>query len=345
MAEKQVFQADTPGRWTRFKWLSRFLLIVLAAAVVAAAVTVTSKQYPTLPNLNPTPKKLSKEELEQLKRSTKFKDFKIDKERIGLLRRNLHLHQIKHPNNKDRINAGFYRPWEAQAYYSLVDNISRLDMVVSEGFTITPNKDTVTAKIDTGLINLIKKYKKPVLISLSNYINIDAAHGGFDSKDIDRIIKDKKLRAVFINSVAAQLAKYHFQGVNLELDEIKNRNDKNYLAFEKEFYDILHPLGLLVTTNVIPEDEQYDIVKMQHFNDYLFIMAIDQHNDGSNAGDVSNQRWVEEILDKVCSEIPSEKVILTVAGGGYDWPESSTGKPMGYQQAISTAQENQSKIT
>jgi cellulose synthase/poly-beta-1,6-N-acetylglucosamine synthase-like glycosyltransferase/peptidoglycan/xylan/chitin deacetylase (PgdA/CDA1 family)/spore germination protein YaaH len=344
MADKQVFQADTPGRWTRFKWLSRFILIVLAAAVVAAAITVTSKQYPNLPNLNPAPKKLSKEELEQLKRSTKFKDFKIDTERIGVLRRKLRQHQLKHPNNKDRINAGFYRAWEPQAYNSLVEHIARLDMVVSEGFTITHNADTVTAKIDTGLINLNKKYKKPILISLTNYINYNAVNGGFDSKDVYRIIKSKKLRTIFINSVAKQLAKYHFQGLNFELDDIKDRNDKNYLALEKEFYEILHPLGYLVTTNVIPEDEQYDILKLQHFNDFLFIMAIDEHNESSNAGDLSNQHWVEEILDNVCSKIPSEKVILTVAGGGYDWPKSSTGKSIGYQQAISFAQENQSKI-
>src|ERR1700692_2292534 len=130
MADKQVFQTDTPGRWTRFKWLSRVILIVLAAAVVAAAITVTSKQYPILPNLNPAPKKLSKEELELLKRSTKYRAFKIDTEKIGVLKRNLKLHQLKRPNNKDRINAGFYRAWEPQAYTSLIDYISRLDMVV-----------------------------------------------------------------------------------------------------------------------------------------------------------------------------------------------------------------------
>ena len=38
MADKQVFQADTPGRWTRFKWLSRVLLIILAAAFSAGAL-------------------------------------------------------------------------------------------------------------------------------------------------------------------------------------------------------------------------------------------------------------------------------------------------------------------
>jgi hypothetical protein len=43
-------------------------------------------------------------------------------------------------------------------------------------------------------------------------------------------------------------------------------------------------------------------------------------------------------------QIPSEKVILTIAGGGYDWPENSIGKPIGYQQAISTAKEKKSKI-
>ena len=342
MADKQVFQADTPGRWTRFKWLSRGILILLAAAVVAAAVTVTSKQYPVLPNLNPAPKKLSKEELEQLKRSTKFRAFKIDTEKIGILRRNLRRHQLSHPNNKNRINAGFYRPWEPQAYYSLVDHIARLDMIVSEGLTITPNADTVTAKIDTGLINLNKKYKKPVIISLTNYVD---ALGGFDNKDLYRIIKDKELRAKLISSVVTQLAKYHFRGVNLELENIKDRNDKNFVALEKEFYDTLHAQGYLVTCNVTPDDEQFDVVKLQHFNDYLFVMAIDEHTDDSNPGDLSNQHWVEEILDNICTKIPSEKVILTVQGGGYDWPENSTGKPASYQQAISYAQENQSKIT
>lgn len=342
---KQVFQADTPGRWTRFKWLSRIILIVLAAAVVGAAITVTSKQYPVLPNLNPAPKKLTKEELEQLKRSTKYRAFKMDTEKIGVLRRKLKEHQLKHPNNKDRINAGFYRAWEPQAYTSLIDHIARLDMVVSEGFIITPNADTVTAKIDTGLTNLNKKYKKPILISLTNYVNYDSQHGGFDTKDIYRIIKSKALRATFINSIAKQLAKYHFQGINLELEEIKNRNDKNFVAFEKEFYEILHPQGFLVTTNAWPEDDQYDVTKLQHYNDYLFIMAIDEHTDDSNPGDLSNQRWVEEMLDSVCTKIPSEKVILTVQGGGYDWPESSTGKSISYQQAVSFAQENKSKIT
>ncbi|WP_428328627.1 glycosyltransferase [Mucilaginibacter sp.] len=344
MADKQVFQTDTPGRWIRFKWLSRALIIVLVCSVVAAAITVTSKQYPSLPNLNPAPKKLTKEELDQLKKSKKYKDFSIDKEEIQKLARTRHLHQLKHPNNKDRINAAFYRAWEPQAYNSLVDHIARLDMVVSEGLYIAPKRDTIVANVDTGLININKKYKKPVLMSLSNYVNYNNITGGYDSKDVERIIKNKKLRIGFINSIARQLTRFKFQGVNLDFDDIRDRNSKNYITFENDLYSILHAQGFLVTQNVVPNDDQFDLKRLQHVNDFLFVMAIDQHNDGSNAGDLSNQHWVEQILDDVCSQIPSEKVILTVAGGAYDWPENSVGKPIGYPQAISVAQENKSKI-
>jgi len=345
MADKQVFQTDTPGRWTRFKWISRALIIVLACSVLAAIITVTSKQYPSLPNLNPTPKKLTKEELESLKRSKKYKDFKIDKNEIQKLARTRHLHQLKHPNNKDRINAAFYKAWEPQAYGSLASNISHLDMVVSEGFFLMPGHDTLVANIDTGLVNLNRKYRKPVLITLSNYVDNNKVAGSYDTKDVERIIKNKKLRTQFIENIAGQLSRYKFKGINLDFDDLKDINSKEYIAFENDLYAILHPMGFLVTQNVIPDDEKYQLERLQHINDFLFVMAIDQHNDGSNAGDLSNQRWVEEILDNVCSRIPSEKVILTVQGGGYNWPESSTGKPMSYQEAISYAQENKSNIT
>ena len=344
MLNKQVFQADSQNRWNRFKWLSRVLIVVLVGAVVAAAVAITSKQYPSLPNLNEAPKALTKENIDALKKTAKYKKFTIQVNEIKKLAREKRLHQLKQPNNKDRINAGFYMAWDPQAYNSLVDHIAKLDMVVSEGFWITQNADTITAKIDTGLIRLNKKYKKPILVSLSNYINYSNTTGDFDTKDVARIIKSKKSRTTFINSIAKQLIKYNFKGVDLDFDNILDRKSPNYVEFEKELYSTLHPLGLLVTQNVIPDDEQYDLALIQHYNDFLFIMAIDQHNENSNPGELSDQRWVEEILDNVCSKIPSEKVILTIAGGAYDWPEGSVGKATGYQQAISTAEEKQSKI-
>jgi spore germination protein YaaH len=339
---KQVFQADTPGRWNRFKWLSRIILIILVVGAVAAAVTITSREYPALPNLDPVPKKISKEDLEALKKSKRYKDFKLEKAQLQQLAHTRHLHQLKHPNNANRLNVGFYRPWEPQAYNSLLQYMPHLDMVVSEGFSFSQNADTLKVQIDTGLINQNKKYKKQILITLSNYNNLK---GGYDIEEVEHVFGNKKLRTAFINSMAERLKRYNFQGINVDLDDVKNRNSKNFIAFQNELYANFKAKGLMVTQNVVPEDEQYNLKRLQHINDFLFVMAIDQHYDGSNAGDISNQHWVEEILDEVCSVVPSEKVILTFAAGGYDWPENSIGVSAGYQQAISTAQEKKSKIT
>ncbi|WP_158828791.1 glycosyltransferase [Mucilaginibacter lacusdianchii] len=345
MAGRQIFQADNPSRWNRFKWLSRILLVLLISGVVAAAITVTSTKYPSLPNLTPTAKKLDKKELNRLQRSTRYRSFTIQKEELKALERARYLHQRKHPNNAHRINAGFYHAWEPQAYNSLVDHIARLDMIVSEGFAMTPGKDTITVRLDTGLVNLNKKYKKPVIVSLTNYINTNNISGYYDTKDVKRIINTPKLRTAFINNLADNLQKHNFKGLNLGFEDVGSRNAAAYKAFQRELYSNLHSKGFLVTQNVAPEDDEYDLSFLKDVNDYLFIMAIDQHTDATNAGDVSHQHWVEELLDNVCAKIPSEKVILTVVGGGYDWPESRVGQAVGYQQAISTAQEHGSKIT
>ncbi|MFD0794786.1 glycosyltransferase [Mucilaginibacter litoreus] len=341
---RQIFQADNPERWNRFKWISRILLIVFVVGVVAAVITVTSKEYPELPNLDPAPKKLSHEKLESLKKSKKYEDFKIEKAEIEVLAKARHLHQLKHPNNENRINAGFYKAWEPQAYNSLVDHMPRLDMVVTEGFAFSPKADTLKTSLDTGLINLNKKYKKQVLVTLSNYVNLDNVRGEYDRKDVLRIFKSKKLRTNFINSMAAVLKHYNFNGVNLDIEDLPDRNGPEYVAFQKDLYNIFHAQDLLVTTNVTPNDEEYDLKRLQHVNDYLFVMAIDQHWDQSNAGDVSHQHWVEEILDNVCAQIPSEKVILTIAGGGFDWPQGSIGTAIGYAQAISQAKQYNKQI-
>src|ERR1700712_1651821 len=116
MPEKQVFQANSKGRWLRFKWVSRLLIVVLACAIIAAAIAITSKQYPALPNLNEAPKSLNKASIEAFKKTARYKKFKLQVNEIKKLEQAKRLHQLKQPNNKNRINAGFYMAWDPQAY-------------------------------------------------------------------------------------------------------------------------------------------------------------------------------------------------------------------------------------
>ncbi|GAB2696095.1 glycosyltransferase [Mucilaginibacter koreensis] len=341
MAEKQIFQADTPDRWNRFKWLSRILLGLLISAVIAASITITSNEYPALPNLTPAPKKLTAEELERIKRSPRYKDFTIQKAEINQLKRNRELHQRQHPNNKKRINVCFYREWDPQAYTSLADHIAQVDMINSEGFNMVPGADTIQVRLDTGLVKLNRNYHKPVLMTLSNWIN---ATNSTDVKDVLRITDNPALRTQFINNLVTNLSRYQLRGLNLSFDDIPDRNSKAFISFEQELYNALHAKGFLLTQNIIPDDESYNLPLLAGINDYLFVMAIDQHTENSSPGDITHQRWVELMLDKVCEKIPSEKVILTIQGGGYDWPFQSVGKLLSYTQAIGTAESAHAKV-
>jgi len=337
MIDKQIFQTDSPGRWNRFKWLSRTIIIFLIISGVAAAITISSKQYPSLPNLIDIPKKLSQKQLEQVKKSKKFKEIKLDVRQIHELAHDRRVHQLKHPNNKDRLNVGFFWPWDPQSFTSLTDHINKMDMVISESFTIVPGTDSLKGKLEPELTKLVQKNKKPVIAIIENLVG-----GNWDTKTIGNIVKNKQRRAKFIGNIITNLSKYNIKGVDVHFENIPDRNSKNFISFEKELYNTLHAKNYLVMQQVMPDDDSYNLNFLQQYNDYLIVMAF---NDGLTKSDIADQHDVEKILDHVCAEVPSEKIILTVAALGYDWPENSAGTALTYQEAISLAQEHHSKIS
>ena len=335
-SDKQIFQTDSPGRWNGFKWLSRIIIILLVLSAIAAAITISSQQYPSLPNLLDIPKKLSQKQLDQVKKSKRYKEIKLAVRQISEFARNRHLHQLKHPNNKNRLNVGFFWPWDPQSFTSLTDHISKMDMVISESFTLMPGTDSLKGRLEPELTKLVRKNKKPVIAIVENLVD-----GTWDAKTVQNIVKSKTRRTKLIGNILTNLAHYNISGVDIHFEDIANRNDKNYIAFEKELYTTLHAKNYLVMQQVVPNDGEYDLKVLQNYCDYLIVMAF---NDGLTDSDISDQHDVENTLDQVCSQVPSEKVILTVAALGYDWPENSQGKSVTYQEAIELAQEYKSKI-
>src|SRR6185436_6972809 len=59
---------------------------------------------------------------------------------------------------------------------------------------------------------------------------------------------------------------------------------------------------------------------------------------------LSEQRWVEKTMDEAASAIPSSKIVLCIAGYGYDWPEDHEATTVTYQEALSTSKANNAPI-
>ena len=338
MHDKQIFQSDTRNRWRTFQWVSRGLILVFLIAAVCIAFTIFSGGNPALPIIN-TNTALSKKQLDRIKRSTKYAEFKLQKKALQKIERDQRLQHLKHPHNKKRINAGFYVNWDPQSLTDLKDNISQLDMVVAESFFLVSGADTVSDQADRVALHVIQKFRKTAIAVVSNF-KVDH----FDGDAVHLLLSNKALQNRFITNLIIKLKKYKYQGVNIDFEELKEQSDEPLIAFQQNLYTRLHAENLLVTQDISPDNDDYNAVTLEKYNDYIFLMAYDQHSELSNAGDISHQLWVEKQLDAICTKISADKVILALACYGYDWPEDRVGKVVTYQEAIANANRYKARI-
>ncbi|MFW0739422.1 polysaccharide deacetylase family protein [Flavobacterium sp. T12S277] len=339
--KKQIFQTATQKRWKSFQWLTRFILIIVMLMIPILFITLKRGLKPSLPLLddnekivknlsNPAvPATLSAKELKKYKG---FDCFLREKRRINKLRTKSVVINI------EEVRAAFYVDWDPQSLFSLQKNINKLNMVIPEWFFIDPKTNLLRTEIDTAALKVMKKSHVKI-VPLINNINESLVGGDFDGNLIHRILPDKVKRERLINDIVKSIKKYNLQGVNVDFEEFNEKSDEPIVAFQRELYEKLHPLGYLVSQDIMTGDDDFNLKKLSKYNDYMFLMAYDEHYSGSVPGDISSQKWIERMVDQTVSEIPSSKIILCFAGYGYDWQEKSQGKTVSYNEAISLAKQ------
>lgn len=342
---KQIFTTESPLRWKFFQWTGRLLLFILIVMIPVVIISLVAENKPLLPGLssnnkvqklnNPvTPNGLTKNETKKYKG---YCDFLLAK------RKNQQLISHREGVTTNLVRAAFYVDWDPQSFYSLQQNIDKLNMVLPEWFFIDPVTDTLKPSVDAEALALMKRQGIKI-IPIINNINNGLGEGEFDGNIIHRVLHNKEKRERLINDIIKYLQQYQLQGINIDFEEFKEKSDEPILAFQKELYGKLHAKGLLVTQDIIPANEDFNIKELAKFNDYIFLMAYDQYYSTSIAGPVSAQRWIERTLDEEAASVPSEKIILCIAAYGYDWPEGDEATTLTYQQAMASAKENNATI-
>lgn len=239
------------------------------------------------------------------------------------------------------IRAGFYVDWDAQSFLSLQQYIDKMNLVIPEWIFIDPNADTVFTDIDPRAWNVMKKSGVKILPILSN--NFKEV---FRGDAVHRIINDPAKKERLINDVTRILQQNNFIGVNVDFEELQEKNNEKLVAFQKDLYEHLHERHLLVTQDVIPFNEDYNFKQLSKYNDYIFLMAYDQFSDASGPGPIAHQKWIEGAVDEAVKNIPIQKLILCLAAYGYDWKlgKEVSSRTVSYQQALYTAKDEEAKI-
>lgn len=344
---KQIFQTTNTGRWERFKWTFRIILAILLFFLVTAFVAIIIEHNPKLPNIEEKAKiyenavNPSSPLTIRSKKNTAIDGFK------KFLTQKDSLDKIHHqPINHHLIRAAFYTPWSrnSTSYQSLVQNANQLNMIFPE-WLFLKNDGTIDNRLDTPGLQIMQQYKHMILPMVTNF---NSATQKFDGALIHTLLHDEKRQQQFIRDLGSMLIQQHFNGINIDFEEINENSDVYFTRFIQNLYQEFHQKNLLVTIDVAVDDSDYNLQALEPFTDFFMLMAYDEHNDATGPGPVASQKWIENALDNVAATVDSKKIILGMAAFGRDWIKQKD-EPMkiadvSYADAVNTAKLTHAKI-
>jgi hypothetical protein len=187
-------------------------------------------------------------------------------------------------------------------------------------------------RFDKKALAAMRRSGMPIVPMLTNNYG-DA----FRPEGIGRIMSDKHLRKQFLNTLVTICHRNRFQGINIDLEELAINDNALLTNFVKELSMLFHDNDMYVTQDIAPFNEDYDVEPLARYNDYLFLMAYDEHNSESQPGAIASQHWVERATDWAAKNIPNDKLVLGLAAYGYDWAQGDKGQTVSYDQTIASA--------
>lgn len=354
----QIFQSTNKSRWDRTKWVLRTLLFLfpIGVAIFFIGIYFMNKNQPDIPLEGAAIKKVLTDTSISYRESKLEREYKGFKKAIGnkwargqgcgqVSSKPLNLSNSKYFSDSIGIRAAFYVNWDAsQSFNSLQKNIKNLNLIIPEWLFIDPNTDQLYNTIDPKALKVMQEGGVKIMPLLTNnYKTL------FRGETVKRIITNPQKKQKLIDDIIATLKKYNFIGVNIDFEEIMMETDQPLVEFQKALYEQLHAQQFLVSQDVIPFNDDYNFKALSKYNDYLILMAYDQHHAETKPGPNSSQKWIEAAVLDAANKVPANKIVLALPAFGHDWQLGEKRKvekvaDVTYQQAIANAKNSDAKI-
>jgi hypothetical protein len=80
-----------------------------------------------------------------------------------------------------------------------------------------------------------------------------------------------------IQKLTLQCQKLNFKGINIDFEDMNLDSDENLIAFMKELSETFKQNKLLVTMDIMTDNDDYNIQKLNPYVDYFVLMAYDEY--------------------------------------------------------------------
>ncbi len=247
------------------------------------------------------------------------------------------------------VVAAFYVNWEQTSLGSLHKHVDQLTHFIPEWLHLTRDgkgfTDSRTQEDRVDVEPFVRAHGVPILPILNNFIVQQGMmeRGAWDAAAGHRLLADPVARTRLIASLRDFVMARRWQGINLDLETL-DAGDRDLLtAFVRELAAAFHGKGLIVSQDIQPEDEAFDIAALAAVNDFLVPMLYDEHSSGdeNGAGSIAGIPWTRTTLDALLKKAPANKLVLGLGNYAYDWKKGQiTAESMTYQSAVVQAKES-----
>jgi cellulose synthase/poly-beta-1,6-N-acetylglucosamine synthase-like glycosyltransferase/peptidoglycan/xylan/chitin deacetylase (PgdA/CDA1 family)/spore germination protein YaaH len=366
LPEKPVFYDPAGRRWRRVRrtWLALAVVVTAVTAVFIASVlakpllpvfdlhTAASFPHPLdlkprAPVIPPNPREQkAKKAQEELQRA-------IDKtKRVVPSKRPAEMAIAPPPAiplpaiPKSRpLAIGFHISWDESSLASLERNLDHLDWVVPQWVHLQdPAKDgsPIGVELHAPALNLIRETRPQIRIvpMVQNLVDDQ-----WNKDLLTRAIADDASRQRLVTALTTFVEQNKFGGVCIDFEEIAEpipANLDNLLRFMQALHAAFQVRGWIVMQAVPFDSVEWNYKEFSAANDYLMLMAYDQHYAGKEWGSVAAQDWYEVNLVKRMKEVDPAKTIIAIGNYGYDWTEGAEhASELTCQEALVRAHESE----
>ncbi len=239
------------------------------------------------------------------------------------------------------LAAGFYVNWDDSSYQSLKRHLEQLDQLIPEWLRLQAGEHPIVSEIDRRALDLVRSRRPdlPIIPMIHN-----SKDGKWESQTLVKQIGDEASRTRLVNDLAQFVGDNRFQGVCVDFEEVPNASQKNLLAFMLQLRARFKQSNWMVMQAAPFDDPAWDYRAYATANDYLMLMAYDEHWNESDPGSVAGQPWFEMTLAKRMKELDGTKTIVCIGGYGYDWRKGGETEELTFQEAVLEARDSEAKI-
>jgi len=211
-----------------------------------------------------------------------------------------------------KINLTWEAIYNRQPNLATMPSLQGVNVVSPTWFELINEKGTIQGKATHEYMNWAHNKGFHVWALFSN---------GFDPDWTTEVLSSVETRFEMIKQLVLFAQTYHFEGINIDFENVYTKDKENFVQFVRELTPIMHELGLVVSVDVTPKSNSemwsafLDRRALGQVVDYMMVMTYDEHWAASPvAGSVASIPWVERSISRIIEEdeVPSTKLVLGI---------------------------------